>query len=353
MPNINGTNSADDIDVTNDVGTLNGTPQGTPIDRIRARGGDDTVSVTDSTISNGIATNQGNDTVFIQGSNIGNIRLGGGADTLNFIDSSVTNDIQGGGGTDALNLPVGTVANDTIYGPFTITLGGSYNLSSGTFTLPSGQTVTYSQFEDGTGIPCFTLGTMIATHDGAKPIEELEVGDLVITQHDGLQAIRWIGHKQISGARLHAFPHLQPIRIKKDAFCAGQPNKDLVVSPQHRMVIVHALGELLYGNKDFLVPAKSLLDHPSVVIEKVPIITYIHIMFDCHQIIYANGCATESFHPGSYIFDAMDRATQDEIYVIFPEFNGSDITSIYGPTAIPALSVNEGTAFMKQINFVQ
>ncbi|SHE85906.1 hypothetical protein SAMN05444279_11014 [Ruegeria intermedia] len=45
MPNINGTTGNDSIDVSNDSGTLNGAPQGSPINDIRARGGNDVVTV--------------------------------------------------------------------------------------------------------------------------------------------------------------------------------------------------------------------------------------------------------------------------------------------------------------------
>jgi len=348
LPNIKGTSGSDSIDVTDDVGTLNGTPQGTRINNVRAKGGADTISITDSTITGVVNSNGGQDVVTIQGSSIGTINLGGGADTLDFINSSASS-ISGGSGSDALNLPVGTVVTDETHGTFTTTLGGSYSLSSGSFILPTGQTVTYSAVESGVGIPCFTPGTMITTPKGPKPIEQLSVGDLVITQDHGLQAIRWIGEKKITGARLFAYPHLQPIRIKKDAFGVGKPNCDLLVSPQHRMVISNALGELLYGSKNCLLCAKSLLDHPSIEVAKIPTTIYIHIMFDQHQIIYANGCATESFHPGSYILEAMETAIQDEIYEIFPELKDSVAAKAYGPSALPSLSINDGIAFMEQI----
>lgn len=221
MPNIKGTNGSDSIHVTNDVGTLNGTPQGTPINNVRGKGGADTISITDSTITGVVNSGGGQDVVTISGSSIGTIKLGGGADTLDFINSSASS-ISGGNGTDALNLPVGTVVTDATHGTFTTTLGGSYSLSSGSFTLPTGQTVTYTEVENGVGIPCFTPGTMITTPKGSKPIEQLSVGDLVITQDHGLQAIRWIGEKKITGARLLAYPHLQPIRIKKRRFWCGE-----------------------------------------------------------------------------------------------------------------------------------
>lgn len=173
MPSINGTNGNDNIDVSSDSSTLNGSPQGNLIDDIRARGGNDVVTVSNSTISGSVRGNAGvdtltiinsaiagqrnagrvDDTVTMQGSTVGIIPLGGGNDTLTLQATSMSGDIRGGSGPDTLILPAGTVVNDGSFGTFTVVDGSSYSLTSGTFTLPSGQTITYSQFENGSGSP--------------------------------------------------------------------------------------------------------------------------------------------------------------------------------------------------------
>lgn len=78
-------------------------------------------------------------------------------------------------------------------------------------------------------IPCFTPGTYIATPMGDRLIEDLVEGDLVITRDHGLQSIRWVGYKKITGARLYANPHIRPISIKKGAFGPEQPSRDMMV----------------------------------------------------------------------------------------------------------------------------
>ncbi len=185
MPNIRGTNGNDIIDVTDDNGTLNGTPQGTPIDNIRGRGGSDQITVTNSTVIGVVRGNGGGDDITITGSTVGTLNAGGGADTvvvrgsdissialgngndtLDFQSTSVSGTVEGGGGTDTLNLPEGTVITDSTFGTITVVAGTSYSLSSGSFTLPSGTTVTYTGFENGAGFPCFTRDTLIATDCG-------------------------------------------------------------------------------------------------------------------------------------------------------------------------------------------
>jgi hypothetical protein len=165
-------------------------------------------------------------------------------------------------------------------------------------------------------------------------VEELEVGDLVITRDHGLQTIRWIGHKQISGARLYASPEIQPIMIHIDAISHGCPSRDMMVSPQHRMVVDHAENILMYNSSAVLVPAKNLVNEETIFATKVRSTTYIQMLFDRHEIVYANGAETESFYPGEYIMAAMDKVVQDEILTIFPEL--SNLTgAAYGPMALP------------------
>lgn len=191
-------------------------------------------------------------------------------------------------------------------------------------------------------IPCFTPGTYIATPIGDRPVEDLAAGDLVITRAHGLQAIRWVGHKDISGARLYANPQIRPIQIKKDALGPNCPCRDTMVSPQHRVVINNDIVHIMYGSEHVLVPATALEANEKITRATVKSTTYIHLLFDHHEIIYANGIETESFHPNRMIMNGLDRAVQQEIYAVFPELRSGVIASGFGPAAMPALSVTEG-----------
>lgn len=345
MPNITGTTGADNIDVTDDSGTLNGTPQGTPIDNIRGRGGNDTITVTDSTIANDVRGNggsdditisgstvsgrvlagSGTDTVSIQGSDIVSLQLGGGNDTLDFISSTVSGDIRGGTGTDALNLPVGTIINDESAGTFTVTIGGSYSLSSGIFTLPSGIEVTYSQFESGTGFPCFNRGTLLETPRGTKQVEDLKIGDQVLTYQGESQRIRWVGNRPFSNAELLANPKLLPIRIVAGAHGDGLPKRDLLVSQQHRMLVRSVIANRMFGTPEVLVPANKLTDLPGIFIDKTARnVEYFHLLFDKHEVIFAEGAPTESLFTGPEALRSISSQALDEILTLFPELAALD-----------------------------
>lgn len=226
---------------------------------------------------------------------------------------------------------------------------GSAGAGSSLESTDGGTTYTTQTTPSGGTIPCFTPGTFIATPTGNRLIENLKPGDLVITKDNGLQAIRWIGKKKISGARLYASPEIRPVCIKKNTFGKERPYRDLAVSPQHRIVINNDLASMLFGSQQVLVPAKALVDENKIEMSDMCSTTYIHILFDHHEIIYANGIATESFHPNKAILNALDHAVQNEIYEIFPELRLKRNTSGYGPTALPALNVTEGQQLAKRL----
>lgn len=340
MPDIRGTNGADNIDVTGNQGTLNGSPEGSPIDDIRGRGGDDQINVVSSTISGDVRGNGGNDditivnaeiggqlnagrnsdTVTVYDALIGNIRLGQGNDTLNFIRTEVTGDVSGGSGQDALNLPVGTVVTDANFGTFTVVDGVSYSLSSGTFELPSGIVTTYSGFESGTGFLCFTRDTLIRTQHGSTRIQDLRTGDLIPTQGNGLQPIRWIGRRVFMASELANDPKRRPVRILAGALGGGLPDRDLLVSRQHRMLVQSKIAKRMFGASEVLIPAIKLTALPGIFVdETVDNVEYYHLLFDRHEIVFAEDAPSESLFTGPEALKALSPEARCEIFDIFPE----------------------------------
>ncbi len=177
-------------------------------------------------------------------------------------------------------------------------------------------------FETGL-ILCFTPDTLITTPLGPVDIKSLKAGDLIITKDNGLQPIRWIGSKRVSYLRQMVDPHLQPVTIPAHFFGAGVPSRPLKVSPQHRILVSGYEMQLNYGESEVFVAAKSLLTHAHIPSPKPEETEYIHIMFDTHQVIYANGVETESLHPGHLTKDGLDGKARDELFAIFPELRSS------------------------------
>lgn len=155
---------------------------------------------------------------------------------------------------------------------------------------------------------CFTPDTRIATPDGPVRVADLEEGDRILTKDDGPQAVRWIGKRRMSGARLYTMPELRPIRIRAGAVGMDVPDGDLLVSPQHRMLIKGAMAQSLFGTPEVLVTARDMLnDHSIRVDARLREVTYVHLLLDRHSIVFANGLETESFHPATMDMAAMDR----------------------------------------------
>ncbi|MBT8454588.1 MAG: Hint domain-containing protein [Alphaproteobacteria bacterium] len=168
-------------------------------------------------------------------------------------------------------------------------------------------------------IICFAAGTIIDTDLGPTPIEALSPGDLVVTQNNGLQPIRWIGSRRLDARELALAPTLRPIRIRAGALGADRPFRDLLVSPEHRIKLGDWRAELLFGEAEVLAAAKTLVDGTSVVVDPVESVTYYHLLFDGHEIVRSNGLLSESLHPGDMALMALDDAARDEITNLFAD----------------------------------
>ena len=169
------------------------------------------------------------------------------------------------------------------------------------------------------GAICFAPGSLIATMRGEIPVEQLREGDRVITRDNGMQELRWIGRRDLSPKDLATIPHLQPVLVRAGALGQDLPHADLVVSPQHRMLIRSDRASLLYEESEVLVAAKDLVGMPGVERLNNRKVTYLHLLFDQHEVILANGAWSESFQPGDYSMKTLDRAQRAEIHYLFPE----------------------------------
>jgi Ca2+-binding RTX toxin-like protein len=164
---------------------------------------------------------------------------------------------------------------------------------------------------ENTGVVCFTSGTLIATPKGEVPIETLKPGDLVLTRDNGPQPLIWIGRRQVGRAELARNENLRPIEIKPTLIRSHSP---LVVSRQHG-VLVRRDGE------ETLVRAIHLARLPrsgARIMQGCRGVTYVHLMFEAHQIVFAAGAPSESFYPGPQAIGSLAVAARDELFSLFP-----------------------------------
>ena len=126
-------------------------------------------------------------------------------------------------------------------------------------------------------------------------------------------------------------------KVAEEKFVAegfGLPRRPLRVSPQHRMLYRHIRIPLLFGEDAVFVRAKSLAAsfEEIYVDSSIPEITYYHLVFDAHEVIYAEGAATESFHPGPEGIAALDPEARAELFAIFPQLRAGGVPEAAFPT---------------------
>ena len=337
-----------DYDGTTGGGTF------TEIEELGLTDYDDTVDASASTTAVTLDGGDGDDTL-TGGAGADTLLGGDGNDTITLGDGDTA-----GGGADAdifvVGADPGTSATISDFDPTTgVTAGDPIDQTDNDFVdlsaffssiadlraavtsppgddivldLGGGQTLTFTGVTDpnalnfeNVNVVCFARGTMIRTEDGANLVEDLAIGDRVETMDNGAQEIRWIGSRVLCRDTLRGAAHLNPVRIRKGTF--GNI-RDLVVSPQHRILVRGTRTEMMFGAPEVFVKAKDLIDGVNVIQETPDEVEYFHILFDDHEIVFAEGAAAESLHPGCQALKGMTHAMRAEVIELFPELSALD-----------------------------
>lgn len=183
-----------------------------------------------------------------------------------------------------------------------------------------------NQYSDYTA--CFAQNTLIQTPHGARPIETLRPGDMVVTGDGASQPLRLALTRAVSADELRDNPNLRPVRISRGALGAGLPARDLLVSPQHRMLVSSPIVQRMFGQNQVLISARKLTQLPGIFVdETVETVTYHHLVFTEHQIVFAENAPSESFLPAPQAMRALTPAARAEFQFLFPQqFQNTDPT---------------------------
>ena len=219
--------------------------------------------------------------------------------------------IAPGSGTTLTSAVVGgntveTITSGAVSQPFTF--AGIY--PAGAFVLgpdsASGVQIT-------AGTPCYCRGTLILTDRGEVAAETLAIGDHVVTASGAVRPIKWIGRRSYGGRFTRGNRAVLPVVIRAGALADGVPRRDLFVSPMHAMFL-----------DGLLIPARALINGTTVVqVAAVDQVEYIHIELETHDVILAEGAASETF-------------VDDDSRAMF--LNARDFALLYPDTAeVPAI----------------
>lgn len=277
----------------------------------------------------------GNDTLTVSAGDT----AGGGndRDLFQFDTTGVTNGsiftVDGGSGStaagdaddfDRLDLTGLTI----VQGSINQTLDADGNSYSGTVDVTDSQgnvfTINYTEIEEPL---CFARGTMIRTARGDVAVENLKQGDLVETRDNGLKPIFWIGSRILGAQILQNNPKLYPIRVRAGAFGQNSPARDLILSPQHRVLVRSRVAQRMFGENEVLVAVKQLLQIDGIdYVTDFDEVEYFHFLFDQHEIVYSNGAETESLFTGPQALKTVTKEQRTEILTLFPELADLDYT---------------------------
>ena len=238
----------------------------------------------------------------------------------------LANDINNGGGTitithingqsvtagSIVTLPTGQQITVNPDGTLDVLGDGDTENFNFTYTTTNGNDTDVG-YVNASSVPCFVAGTLIATPEGERPAETLRPGDLVLTQDEGAQPLRWIGTRTVPAAGEFA-----PIYIRANTFGT---HRDLLLSPLHRVLIRDSLAALLFGEDEVLIAARDLVNDRSVLRKPGGDVTYVHLMFDRHQVVFSEGLATESFLPGPQTARSFESEIVAELSALFPELD--------------------------------
>ncbi|MFP4045345.1 MAG: Hint domain-containing protein [Rhodosalinus sp.] len=237
------------------------------------------------------------------------------------------------GGVDVVNSWPGDTVTIDVPGTGNVTYTGTtFYLANGgrVFTPTDGQVLENGTFVastfvnaqgpllvDDLGPVCFTPGTLIDVPGGRCPVDRLSPGDLVSTRDHGARPLR-----QVARARFVAAGAAAPVR-----FARGVLGNDRAfeVSQRHRMLLTGWRAELLFGEAEVLVPALHLLDGRRIRLRTGGAVDYIHLIFDRHEIVTADGIPSESCYPAPALMARADRGAQAELRRFFPSLQDPDV----------------------------
>lgn len=230
--------------------------------------------------------------------------------------------LHGDGTTSRQTVGFIQLENGAIFSNFTGAQTGTKNIQS--FRLISHDSSLHygagaNRNVGGIKIVCFSSEVLVLTPSGEVAVGDLSVGDLVMTRDNGAQPIRWLSKRRLGSCELRAMSELLPVCIREGVLGHGLPRRDLMVSPQHRVLVWSRISDRLYGSNGVLVAAKHLMDLPGVASKRVDAITYVHFACRRHEIVFAEGAPVESFYPGPMAIAALEPEARAELLELFPE----------------------------------
>ncbi|MEP2718073.1 Hint domain-containing protein [Pseudophaeobacter sp.] len=287
--------------------------------KINAGAGDDTVTFGGGNDS--ITSGDGYDELVLTSSGgidtVSDFSLGDDDDDGFFNDQLDVSDLIGGTGPGGAIRTSDVSVSDDGSGNAMLTFPGGEKLVLEGVPLAgiSSQSQLYSA-----GIPCFTPHVLLATQRGAVPAGQIRVGDMLQTADNGFQPVIWVGQRHLDAAELAQRPHLRPYCLRPQGLLS--PERPMLLSPQHRMLVNPRVFERKTPFGESFISAKLLAGIDQTCSQQdrsAEAVTYVHLMTERHEVVFAEGIATETFWPGPEAIRGLSAADLRELFCLFPE----------------------------------
>jgi len=195
----------------------------------------------------------------------------------------------------------------------------------------------------------YAAGTMILTPHGERPVEKLVAGNLVETADRGAQQILWVGHREVDFVGQNPIDAVRPIRLSAGCLGAGLPRRDMIVSPQHKVLLSGPVVFGMFGADAVLVPACGLGGLPGVrVTQGCRRVSYHHILVAGHEVVFANGIAAETLFPSENEAEMMPTPQRKAIVTLIPGLR-SELVTGHCATAQLVLSRRDARALVRAL----
>jgi Ca2+-binding RTX toxin-like protein len=350
---VDGTAGDDLIDLVYDDD-----PEGDKIDAGDGRDGSDADKVLAGDGNDTVYAGAENDTVFggdgddqLYGEGGSDLLYGdGGADTItmgagDYAEGGAGDDVffasgNGGGSMELDGNEDAETIGDTLNVSGNATITYEADPEDGRVVWEDGSSLTFRNIENVNYVPCFTKKSLIKTARGEVPAGQIRLGDRILTRDNGFQEVCWVGTRRLTGSELRQNSAHYPVRIRKGALGNNQPDRDLLVSPQHRMLVCSKIAAIWFGEEEVFVPAIALTVLDGIYQIDVRSVTYVHFMMERHQVVMGDGAWSESFQPGDLTLAGMDQAQRAELFALFPNLAHQEPVGAY-PAARITLAAHE------------
>lgn len=185
-------------------------------------------------------------------------------------------------------------------------------------------------------INCFTSGTTIATLRGKIQVEDLRDCDKVLTRDRGFQPILWRGNRQIDFTCCANASKHRPVLLRAGSLGPGQPERDMLISPRHRLLTTNSEIMSHLGEHEALIEAQALVGQPGIDYATPHAVTYHHLLFDRHEVILSDNIWSESFFMSRLAAQRLISDQAAELTSIYPQLNDANGAAFHAPARVCA-----------------